>query len=155
MRQAQEPIPADRFAPDPMEPPLTQPLRDAPWRRAGYSITMPFRIRRARRVTTHQTTASRRAGRSLVLACLYFGLTQTAGADELAREWAVGIPEPIEYQETEPAAGAFCPLGVCQPRSRDSLWAITAFGIAAAASAYLGKKRQKKSHTLQTETELP
>lgn len=86
---------------------------------------------------------------------LCLGLAETAGADELAREWAIGIPESVEYQETEPAAPGFCPLGVCQPRSRDSLWAVAAFGLAAAASAYFGKRSQKKNNSLRTETGLP
>ena len=84
-------------------------------------------------------------GGSLIVVWLCLGLNETAGADELAREWAVGIPEPVEYQETEPAAAAFCPLGVCQSRSRDSLWAMAAFGLTAATSAYLGKRSQKKT----------
>jgi hypothetical protein len=116
---------------------------------------MPFRIRRARLFTIHHSAATRAVGRSLVLVWLCLGLAETVAAEELAREWAIGIPEPVEYQETEPPAAAFCPLGVCQPRSRDSLWAMTAFGLTAVVSAYLGKRSQKKNHSLRTETGLP
>ncbi|MEE3327185.1 MAG: hypothetical protein VX252_07625, partial [Myxococcota bacterium] len=76
-------------------------------------------------------------------------------ADSLPREWAVGLPEPSEYQDAEDHLNGFCPLGVCQPRSRDSLYASGAFGLAAVASAYVGKRRRRKPSSDETEASRP
>ena len=86
----------------------------------------------------------KRARGSLALIGALLLLAGPSWADTLPREWAVGLPEPSEYAESEEAANAFCPLGVCQPRSRDSLYASAAFGLAALASAYIGRRRRPK-----------
>ena len=85
---------------------------------------------------------STRAGLALIGALLV--LSGAPQADTLPREWAAGLPEPSEYQNTENSTQGFCPLGVCQPRRRDSLYAGGAFGLTALASAYIGRRRRQK-----------
>lgn len=91
----------------------------------------------------------RPAGRHPLIAIGVFFLVTaafalSAGSESLPREWAIGLPEPTGYVEPEDTGSAFCPLGICRPRSRDSLYASAAFGVAAVASAYMGRRSRRK-----------
>lgn len=72
-------------------------------------------------------------------------LAARGGAEELPKELAFGLPEPTDHQVETGALDLFCPIGVCRPRSRDSLWAGTGFGLAALGSAWLGRHRSRDS----------
>ena len=106
---------------------------------------MPFHSARKSLGSLLQSTRRKTSPAIGVLAGLVLFLAIPAWAETLPREWAFGLPEPTEYVEPEDQANAFCPLGVCRPRSRDSLYASGAFGLAAVASAYLGRRRRRKS----------
>ena len=94
--------------------------------------------------SNHKPNPRKPAQRGLALIGALLALSGSAQADTLPREWAVGLPEPSDPQATEDSNPGFCPLGVCQPRRRDSLYASGAFGLAALASAYIGKRRRQK-----------
>lgn len=115
---------------------------------------MPFHSRWKRQGPLGKPTHRKPLSAFGVWAALAILLATPVWAESLPREWAIGLPEPSEYVEPEDQANAFCPLGVCRPRSRDSLYASAAFGLAALASAYVGRSRKRKPPSPETEAEL-
>ena len=69
-------------------------------------------------------------------------LSGVATAEELPRELAFGLPE-VEVPSSSTAKAPFCPLGVCQPRSQDSIWAGLGFTLSAVACAWIGKRKNQ------------
>lgn len=80
---------------------------------------------------------------AVALLVLYQCIAEPAGAEQLSKELSVGLPEPTEDEMDNTDEFLFCPLGVCRPRSRDSLWAAGSFGLAALTSVWLGRRRSR------------